>query len=247
VLEWTDELHRKVLKLFNFGFPVSSSVTDIAGGVDEGALTTILVKRILQNLIGLGTNAAAKNFQNESKVFADMKALPQFTFGMLHRRFLTNGSAADADAKLAQVMQLRSGSVMDALLFCYPRVICVDDGSLKLTSKASFGDGLMVVHMIDTIYIWAPTEEMLAEEIANAVSPQGVIDMDMLAGPRADALRAIVAAEWELSLCYLIVMPLAGREAVEGFCVEETQGDVPTFANWSQQGKFMKVEAAAAS
>jgi hypothetical protein len=242
VLEWTEceaGSHRRMVRLFSIGFPISPEPAEVLSGVDEGALTAILVKRILQNMIGFGTPEAEARFQSDSRVFANFKAIPQFAYGVLHRDFLRNAEPTQTEAKLARMMQLRSATVIDILLYCYPRIISVDDGNLKLLCKASFGEALLVIHTIDAVFVWAPNEQMLLEEVGGAASSQGVIDLDLLEGQKADQIRMIVRGEWELSCSYVIVLPIFGEEPIKKYCVEENRGDVSAFSIWTTQGRFV--------
>jgi hypothetical protein len=246
VLEWTDDARRKMIRLFTFGFPVSDAPEAILATVDVGALTAILAKRILQNMIGNGTAVAAARFAAEAACFGNLRALREFAFAVLRSEFLTRGSPEEVERKVVQILQLRVAGIVDALLFCYPRVVAVADGSLRLLNSASFGEEMLVIHMIDAVYVWALTEEMLLDELGPALSPDGIINIDMLEGPNADALRGIVKGAWELSLCYLIVLPLFGEDAVRPFLVEETRGDVPLFSIWATEGRFAVEEPAPA-
>jgi hypothetical protein len=60
-------------------------------------------------------------------------------------------------------------------------------------------------------------------EVGEAMSPQGFLDVEKLAGPKADLIRGIVKHCWELSLRYLHVFPIVGIEAVRKFLVMERE------------------------
>jgi hypothetical protein len=223
-----------LLRLFTFGFPTSTNPRDIRFQVDEGALAVILVKRILQMMIVNGTPAAAADFAKDSPICAFLKSAPQFTFALFNSRFLKCDDPRGVDQKLCQIIQLRSYGIVSVLLFCYPRLTSVEDGSLKLLNRASFGESLMVLHTTDSVYIWASSEEKLQNE--TGMAGQGVIDIELIHGAKADEIRRIVRSAWELSLQYLIVLPLVGPESVLPFLVDEKGTDEYPFRTWMSQG-----------
>jgi hypothetical protein len=238
VLEWCEN-RKRVVRVCTVAFPVSPNFTDVLCGADEGALTAVLVKRILQNMIGFGTNEASARFQAESSVFSAFKCVPQFAFGLLHTEFLRD---CRTDWKIARMMQLRSGTVIDILLYCYPRLICVEDGGLRMLVKGSFRDGVMVLHTVDAILLWAPSERVLMQEVGGAMSEQGLVDLELLRGGRADAIRSIVRSEWELSFSYVTVLGIFGEDVIKPYLVEDRRGDVKTFSIWACHGRFVPPE-----
>jgi hypothetical protein len=85
---------------------------------------------------------------------------------------------------------------------------------------------------MDALYVWATDIPRLESEIGPCLTPQGVIDLDLMKGCKAEAVREIVRAAWELSLQYLIVLPLVGMEQVAPFLVDEKATDRCRFPVW---------------
>jgi hypothetical protein len=67
----------------------------------------------------------------------------------------------------------------------------------NIGGEGSFRDGVMVLHTVDAILLWAPSERVLMQEVGGAMSEQGLVDLELLRGGRADAIRSIVRCEWE--------------------------------------------------
>jgi hypothetical protein len=134
--------------------------------------------------------------------------------------------------KLMVILGLRAGDIPYVLLFCYPRLTSVDDGSLKLLNRSSFRKSLMVLHTADSVYVWAADEAAFQREIGLCVTQHGLTELDLMKGPKAEAVRGIVRAAWELSLGYLIVLPLIGLDAVAPFLADEKATDRCRFPVW---------------
>jgi hypothetical protein len=221
VLEWADDSRRRFARVFTFGFPVSADPADILRHVDEAALAVVLVKRLLQIFSAQGTIAAATSFISQVKKYREMKALLRFGFALANHDFLTRREPLELDEKLVQVMAFRSAGITEILMYCYPRLIAISDLCLKPLKKSSFQQSLMILHCSDAIYLWGLDEDRLVGEVDGAIRADGTVDTDLLAGPNADPIRAIITREWELSLRYLHVFPVTGIESVQRFFVRE--------------------------
>jgi hypothetical protein len=213
-LEWADHTGQRLLRVMTFRFPVSANPREVIQQFDEGALTAILVKRILHVMATEGSAAAANLFMKEAKPYQTLKALPVFVRGLLNHEFLTN-TAGSADKKLATIMSLRSAGIVETLLYCCPRLISIDTGALKPLQERAFRRSMMVLHTVDSIYIWGPSELVLMQEVGDGITAQGFVDVELLSGPKADSIRGIVKHCWELSLRYLHVFPLFGMEVIK--------------------------------
>jgi hypothetical protein len=225
-LEWSDETRQRLVRVMTFHFPVSSNPREVAQHFDEGALSAILVKRILHVMATHGTATAANLFVKETKPYQTLKALPEFARSLISSQFLSRADPAEVDKKLATIMSLRSAGIAETLLYCCPRLISIDKGSLKPLREAAFGKAMMILHTADAVFLWAASDKIFGDEVAGAVTPQGFVDVDRLVGARADAIRGIVKNCWELSLRYLVVFPVVGVEGMRRFWRVADRGTV---------------------
>jgi hypothetical protein len=98
----------------------------------------------------------------------------------------------------------------------------------------------MILHTIDLLYLWAPNQNQnqMKGEIRGAVTSQGIVDIDLLSGPNCEAIRGIVKSSRELSLRYLLLVPLTGTAAVQKFLVKDVVGEQAVYSIWVRQAKL---------
>jgi hypothetical protein len=239
VLEYLDSDRRRLMRLFTFARSVSEVPAVVLSAVDEGALATVLVKRMLPILLSQGSSIASFAFAKEARRFSSLKSVPQIAFGLISSRFLRDTNAQLANRKMQIAIQLRAIGVVDTLLFCYPRLVSVADRQIRTLVSSSFAGGLLVLHTWQYVFIWAKLESDLLAEIGSGIGGDGVVDVERIDGRSAQAIREIVREAWEISARYLIVRPLVGDEAVRGYLVEDKIGEQFCYSAWLHQGQFL--------
>lgn len=194
---WTNSKREKRIRIFTFSLPTTNNATRVKASIDESAMATYLLKRASVQVLQKGSlessDALRKSFtslnagvgSSSAPNSSSFESLYHLAHSMLASKLLRqlNGNPVDyADERFASVVQVRAISLVNTLLYLYPRMIAVDANFLSFDSStnslyydeskrneeensealqplpldsSSFGRGFcFVVHTMEKIYIW---------------------------------------------------------------------------------------------
>jgi hypothetical protein len=240
VLNWTPGNRISMLRVFTFSLPVREDLASVVSHADEGAILAFLVKRILPTTIVEGPGIALNKFVTATKKMIphQFKSLPLLTFGMLKSPLLRETCAARAGERISEIIKWRAYGIIDALLAAYPRLIRVEDQSVLPMIRDSFVSGVMLLHTVDFVAVWAPSVEALQKGAGAGLSAGSAVDIEALDGVWAREIAAIVRAAWDLSWKFLPVTAFVGIEPVEAYLREGTIGASFSMTNWTMHGMW---------
>jgi hypothetical protein len=142
---------------------------------------------------------------------------------------------------MAQLVALKSLSVVGTILYFYPRLVCVDAGGVPMpAAESSFARGnVFVVHCWDRVYVWVgagATQDWLEEAFgARELAPLPAV-VPELAGNANKAIRKIIDEAWGLSGKYLPVEVIGQgdprQQAFSELLVDEAGPGGPSLADW---------------
>jgi hypothetical protein len=238
VLSWTPGGGVAMLRIFTFSLAVREDLASVVNHADEATLLTLLVKRSLTDVLLEGPGIAVNKFVTAIKKMSphQFKSLPRLGFGMLQSALFRESCAARVSDRISEVVTWRSYGIVDALLYCYPRLTDVREQQLLPLVKESFVDRLLVLHTVGFVAIWGQSETVLCEQAGKDCRHQSFVSVDTLDGTLAEQIRALVRSAWELSWTVLPVTAIVGLDSVTPFITEGTIGPGFSLANWTRHG-----------
>ena len=239
VLSWRNAERQRIMRVFTFSLDVSEDPVMVITNIDEGALAALYMQRVLFKLILNGPKGAISSLSSEVRSVPNpnFKSVPQLAYGLIKSRILESKYMTGPDGRMATISAIRAYSITDALLYIYPRLISVTSGELKvLTEEATHGEELLILHTVDSIFLWSRDATLLMSYLGDAVSPEGHVDTDKLSCIHANRIRELIDAEWKLSMRYLPVIAIAGPQAISPFFIEHKIDASFSYALWVQHG-----------
>ena len=238
-LSWRNSDHQRMLRIFTFSLEVTEDPLLVAGNIDEGALAALYMQKTVFKLILNGPKGAMSSLSSEvrSVPIARFKSIPQLAYGIMKGRLLESKYVTGPDGRMGKVSAIRCYSITDTLLYIYPRLISVTSGDLKvLTLEATQDEPLLILHTVDVIYIWSDDRDFLHAQLRDSLSQEGIVDTDKISCENADQIREIIQNEWKLSMRYLPVIAIAGRQEISQYFIEHKVDAAFSYALWIQHG-----------
>jgi hypothetical protein len=157
---FTDAAGRRVIRVMSFAVPTAGDLQGMRPGVDEAALAAFFAKRAASLVAAQGIPEAAAAITTQLRSLASggfrLVSLYHLVAALVRSPLLRPALNEGADARMAALVNARAFSLVDALLYLYPRMFAVDSGRgpLALTPD-SFGAGnVIVVHTLARVFVW---------------------------------------------------------------------------------------------
>lgn len=247
---WTTDDSRRMLRVFTFRFPISTNYSAIKNSIDEGALTTLIVKRAIFNMLTSGLEPALMKLKNEVIALVANGIPAESIFHLIHSFFVSKigtPGAAVPDEKVAFSVWLRSAPIIEMLLYLYPRMFALDSRSGPLPCEGnSFAMGrVFLFHTSNKVYIWVSSDAdrgFLTNVFGvNTVdAEQFPTDLPELGTSEAAYVQEKLQECWTLSGHYLpleIIPQGSPREAVFGSLLVDSPPGMDSFSDWLQKVK----------
>ncbi|KAK8893671.1 hypothetical protein M9Y10_022098 [Tritrichomonas musculus] len=194
---WTNAKRERRIRIFTFAIPTTNLSTVVKTTIDEAAMATYLIKRASVQVLQKGSLEASDSLRkslNSLNSVAGANSAPNSSsfeslYHLAHSMFASkllrqfNANPIDyVDDRFLNVIKVRAISMVNALLYLYPRMIAVDASFLSFDQStnslyydetkvnnedtdastqplpldsSSFGRGFcFVVHTMEKVFIW---------------------------------------------------------------------------------------------
>jgi hypothetical protein len=240
---FTDSERRRVLRVFTFGARVSSESRAVLASVDDGAVAALMVRKAAVAILTSGPVAAIGPFktdvQNLLTCGARFAALYHFMHALLSHDIFH--PKLGYDWLMAQMIEIRSHRIVDSLLMMYPRMLCIDAGSVVVPLTASsFGIGnCFLVHRHSCVIVWIGANAA-SDWLQDAFGVSSLVEVPPQVpslGTQANTdLNAAIQECWALSGRYLPVTVIPQGDPREGIfkqiLVEDSMLAGEIFSEW---------------
>ena len=247
---WTTDDSKRMLRVFTFRFPLSTDYMAIKNSIDEGALTALIVKRAIFNMLSSGLEPALMHLKNEVIALVANGIPAESIFHLIHSFYFSKigtPGASTPDQKIAYSVWLRSASIVEMLLCLYPRMFALDTRSAAIPCEAnSFAVGrVFLFHTNAKTYIWVSNEAdpTFLSNVFGVTTVDATTFPSDLAELDTDDSRYVhskLQECWSLSGRYLpleIIPQGSPRESVFGSLLVDTPPGGETFLDWLQKVK----------
>jgi hypothetical protein len=214
---------KRVIRVMTIAVPVVNNLEMLRSSVDEGALVAFMVKRTRSMLNSQGVPDAAAHVKRQIKELTEkgfrFSSLYHLVHSLIESRLLRPLSSEGPDGRLVALVNARMFSIVDSLLFLYPRMFAIDTGVGPLPLvPVSFRQGhVIVVHTIDQLFVWVSPETPL--ETVRAFFGGDTVPSEITAtgSEESTKLAALIADCCTMSARYLpteVIQVGSPREAV---------------------------------
>jgi hypothetical protein len=214
---FTNSRRQRIIRVMTFALPVTSRIEDVSQGIDEAALAAFIVKRCPGIVVGQGVREASTSVRLLLNAMLSrgfrFECFPYLVHSLLGSRLLRH------DAKLVALMVAKTYSVVNCLLYLYPRLFAVDtaEGPLQLVQESFERGSVFLAHTVDRIFVWVSPE--CPQEVVRAFfGREGVGgEVPQLETEESRRMNEMIGECYALSGRYLLVEvipPRSQREAV---------------------------------
>jgi hypothetical protein len=143
-----------------FAIPTVADMEGIRSNVDEAALATFFVKRAASLVTTHGVpemvNVLKTDLRGLSAKGFRLVSLYHLIHAFIESPLLKPVHHEGVDGRMTELVNARAFSLMDALLYLYPRMFATDGNSsaLALTMDAFGAGNVIVVHTFARIFVW---------------------------------------------------------------------------------------------
>ncbi|OHT07564.1 Sec23/Sec24 trunk domain containing protein [Tritrichomonas foetus] len=225
---WTNNKCERLIRIFTFAVPTTNQASLIKSTIDEAACATFYLKRaavrVLQNGAAEASDYLRKSIASLSAGGHRCESMYHLAHAMLASKLLKqhNNIRENIDDRVENIIQVRSMSMTNALLYLYPQMIAADQSSDPLPLETgSFGKGsCFVVHTINQILIWISpniSQDYLQNVFGVSSADQLPTSLPTIETPQSKQLHEIINGCYLLSGKYLpieIIPPGSPRESV---------------------------------
>ncbi|OHT11430.1 Sec23/Sec24 trunk domain containing protein [Tritrichomonas foetus] len=201
------------IRVFTFTSPLSRDPAAVISSVDEATLASIIARRTMTGILASGpVEALAQLRKDLTQMYSvrnpNFKSLLYIVHGLMSNLVLRPVHPLGVDGRMSTIIKLRAISLIDLLLYLYPRMYAIDTSNSPLPlSYSSFGLGCcFVFHTVDRIYIWvnngATPEYLMGAFGVNAIE-QVPLELPTLNTPENQAIQALIQDCCTLSGRYL--------------------------------------------
>jgi hypothetical protein len=206
---FTDASLRRVIRVMTFSIPTASDLESLRSAVDEAAFAAFSTKRAASSVTAAGVAEASARVKSNARSIASRQFRLSSTFHLLHSLsespLMRIGASDVPDSRMAALMNARSFSAADALLFLYPRMFAVDAGAGPLPLvRESFAQGFVfLVHTLKKIFVWI--SPAAPPEIVRAFIGDDTRAVGEIGTKENEALNGVIAECYAFSGKYLPV------------------------------------------
>lgn len=249
---FTNSRKERIIRIFTFSIPTSADVQEVRQSVDEFALMNIMLKRVLFNITKDGVQeTAATLIKTTTSMMSKGNKFSSIYYlwhALLSNDILKHAHPYGPDGRMASISQLKSVSIMDLVLFFYPRMIAADTTKtpLPLINESFSYASCFVFHTYKMIYIWI-SPSISQQFLLNAFGVNSCEDLPTepptLGTPENTALQEVLNECYELSGKYLpsqIIKPMSPEEAI----FTELMVDVSKVSGTDMVGYLAQIQAA---
>lgn len=242
----------RMIRVFTFSIPSTTSISDILQNVDEGAIVTLESRRTLSAVLAVGSNEALQRikpkFVNTLLSGANIRSCHHLFHGILSSHLFKTPHPLGIDGRMASIIHLRSASVTDVLLTNYPRMFVTDTPQISVLplNSQSFGAGnVFLFHTVNQIFIWI-SANVSPQYLVNAFGVNSLQevqqDLPQLNTPENQALQGLINESMNMSARYLrveIITQGSPRESeFQDILVEDSQTSGKTFSGFLSEFSF---------
>jgi hypothetical protein len=214
---WTDANLRRVIRVMTYALPTTEAPGCVRAAVDEGVLAAFLMKRITAFV---SDPQPASDFVRHTLTAMSVGgARYQSLYHLLHSLFGSPLLRPQSESRIAELIAARSMSLVDCLLYLYPRMFALDAqqnyGPLPLVGESFQYGSIVLAHTVTRIYVWVSTNaapDLLVKFFGGQTVPA---DVPQTGTPENQRLNELIAACWAFSRKYLPVEIIPGGDARE--------------------------------
>jgi hypothetical protein len=209
-----DSRGRRMIRVFTIICPVSSDPATVLASVDEAALAAIFARRAATALLATGTTAAGHAIAKDvNTLFAGgnrYAAMYHIAHALLCNPAIRHRGSLGVDARMAELLQMRAMSLVQLLLFMYPRLIAVVPGHpmLPMTRRSLETADCLLLHSWRTIFVWVK-RTMQADALRDAFGIANFtelpVELPNLEGPLNRELHELIQECWNFTGIYIAV------------------------------------------
>ena len=205
---YTNSNLERMIRVFTFLCPLTPNPKVIYDAIDEGALIALFTRRAVTSILSKGPIEAASLIRKElSQMFSlgyHFKSMIHLAHALLSNLILRAQHPLGVDGRLSTILNIRSMSLIDLLIYLYPRMFAIDNSELPLPLCASsFSQGsCFLFHTLDRIYIWVSqgaTPQYLSETFGVSSIDQLPNEVPTLNTEENQKLQKLINDCWNLS------------------------------------------------
>lgn len=152
---------QRIIRVFTFVIPKSKDPRIIWKSIDEAALTTVLTRQAIMFTFSEGPQIACSRIKNEiRRIFSNGMKFVSFLYlsnSLICSRILSNIHPLGVDGRMVTLIELNEISIIDVLLFLYPRLFLVDESKfsiLPLRKSSLLNGSCFLFHTYNKIFVW---------------------------------------------------------------------------------------------
>jgi hypothetical protein len=239
---FTDAQGRRIMRVFSFGVRVSTDVENVMQSLDERAMAAFCAKKAAAAILAKGPAEGFKEIEREVRKVrtcgARFRILDRLLHGLLSMKEFKRQPFYDWI--FAQLIWLRSLSVVDALLALYPRFIRIDSGKtiLPLTAEEMTNGCCFALHTATDVFIWVDATTAV-QWLGMACKVDEQIEWPEDISQANPELNAVVQECWEISGRFLpvtVVQMGSLQEAkLRRFLIDDSTDAGAVFQIWKKQ------------
>ena len=229
-LLWSTGPEQRYIRIFNFSIPVTNDLTLLSESVDEACLSAYILKVTATNLLNIGgkesKNLLMRHIKEMFDNISNIHSFPFFMYSLLTHSFLEDNRTINTDMKMSMILNIRTMSVSEALLFLYPKLVNIEEKTILSLKKKNIEEGIFCLQEADDIVVWGYPKEK-GEEAKKYVTKEGKPQNDLI---------PIVQEMMSFSGRYLNIKFLSSEEGNE-FALSRMVEDnkQPCFNDWIKE------------
>jgi hypothetical protein len=214
---WTDSNLRRLIRVITHALPTTDVPGSVRAAVNEAAVAAFLMKRITAFVAD--PRPASDLVRHTLTAMSVGGARYQSLYHLLHSLLGSPLMRAQSELRIAELILVRSMSLVDCLLYLYPRMFALDaqqySGPLPLVGDSFQYGSIFLAHTVRRIYIWVRSDaapDLLMKFFGDQTVPA---DVPLTGTPENQRLNELVAACQAFSRKYLPVEIIPGGDTRE--------------------------------
>lgn len=160
---WTHSPSKRYVRVFNFSLPVISDPNVISKGIDEVALSSLIIKSAAVSILNFGGLRTAKDAQERVHDMIKRGSKFHSFYHILHSlvtsSFLNDVRPIRTDERMAEILNLRIMRPLECILTFYPRLINIETNEILPLRVESIQNGVFALMDAQRITVWASKGE----------------------------------------------------------------------------------------